>query len=115
LGTADRLCAAASCRCRCTKKYSRARRETCRALGGSGASADRLQDPEELIPADIEETALPRWFAGRVVLLGDAAHAMTRNLGQGAGMAVEDAYVLAEQLRTRASVPEALSRWGALK
>lgn len=37
----------------------------------------------------------PRFHHGRVALLGDAAHAMTPNLGQGACQAIEDAYVLA--------------------
>jgi 2-polyprenyl-6-methoxyphenol hydroxylase-like FAD-dependent oxidoreductase len=35
---------------------------------------------------------------GRVALLGDAAHAMTPNIGQGAGMAMEDAAALADEL-----------------
>ena len=35
---------------------------------------------------------------GRAALLGDAIHAMTPNIGQGAGMAMEDAAVLAEEL-----------------
>ena len=38
------------------------------------------------------------WARGRVALLGDAAHALTPNLGQGAGMAMEDAVVLADEL-----------------
>lgn len=38
---------------------------------------------------------LPRFHEGRVALLGDAAHAMTPNLGQGACQAIEDAVVLA--------------------
>jgi len=37
---------------------------------------------------------LPRWSRGRVVLLGDAAHAPLPHQGQGAGMAIEDAYLL---------------------
>jgi len=41
---------------------------------------------------------LPTWYRGRVVLLGDAAHAMTPNLGQGGAQAIEDAWVLAESL-----------------
>ncbi|MFI5924599.1 FAD-dependent oxidoreductase [Micromonospora sp. NPDC051543] len=39
-------------------------------------------------------TPLPSYVRGRVALLGDAAHAMTPNLGQGAGQAIEDAVVL---------------------
>ncbi len=38
------------------------------------------------------------WHKGRIVLLGDAVHATTPHLGQGAGMAIEDAVVLAEEL-----------------
>ncbi len=38
------------------------------------------------------------WHKGRVVLLGDAVHATTPHLGQGAGMAIEDALVLADEL-----------------
>jgi len=37
---------------------------------------------------------LPRWSRGRVVLLGDAAHAPLPHQGQGAAMAIEDAYAL---------------------
>jgi 2-polyprenyl-6-methoxyphenol hydroxylase-like FAD-dependent oxidoreductase len=40
-------------------------------------------------------TPLPSYVRGRVALLGDAAHAMTPNLGQGACQAIEDAVVLA--------------------
>ncbi|MBL0423415.1 FAD-dependent monooxygenase [Ramlibacter sp. AW1] len=40
-----------------------------------------------------------RWADGRVVLLGDAAHATLQSLAQGAGMAIEDAVCLAELLR----------------
>ena len=39
-----------------------------------------------------------RWGQGRVTLLGDAAHAMTFNIGQGACQAIEDALVLAGHL-----------------
>lgn len=41
---------------------------------------------------------LPAWWKGRVVLLGDACHAMPPHAGQGAGMALEDAVVLARAL-----------------
>ena len=44
---------------------------------------------------DLIELDRPTWGRGRVPLLGDAAHAMTPNQGQGAAMAIEDAAVLA--------------------
>lgn len=49
---------------------------------------------------------LPRWHAGHVVLIGDAAHAMTPNLGQGGAQAIEDGFVLAACLADHAT-PEA--------
>lgn len=52
---------------------------------------------------------LRRWYAGRVGLLGDAAHATTPNLGQGGAQAVEDAAVLAECL---AAYPEPARAFG---
>lgn len=45
------------------------------------------------------------WYRDRVVLLGDAVHATTPHLGQGAGMAIEDAIVLAEEL-SRSRTPQ---------
>lgn len=53
------------------------------------------------------------WARGRVVLLGDAAHPMTPNMGQGGGQAVEDAVVLARCLASEADVPAALARFQA--
>jgi len=47
-----------------------------------------------LLHHDLEELPSPVWGRDRVVLIGDAAHAMTPNLGQGAGMAIADAAVL---------------------
>jgi 2-polyprenyl-6-methoxyphenol hydroxylase-like FAD-dependent oxidoreductase len=57
-----------------------------------------LKDSSQLIHTTISEVRSNTWFKGHVVLLGDAAHALTPNLGQGAGMAIEDAYVLADEL-----------------
>jgi 2-polyprenyl-6-methoxyphenol hydroxylase-like FAD-dependent oxidoreductase len=51
---------------------------------------------------------LPKCVLGRAALLGDAAHAMTPNLGQGACQAIEDAVVLAACLKKNASVTSAL-------
>jgi 2-polyprenyl-6-methoxyphenol hydroxylase-like FAD-dependent oxidoreductase len=60
---------------------------------------------------------LPRWSAGRVTLMGDAAHPMLPFLAQGACQAIEDAATLAHLLRdARASdVAERLARYEALR
>jgi 2-polyprenyl-6-methoxyphenol hydroxylase-like FAD-dependent oxidoreductase len=55
-------------------------------------------DAERLLHHDIEEVDQRPWCRGAVGLLGDAAHAMTPNFGQGAAMAIEDAIVLAREL-----------------
>jgi salicylate hydroxylase len=54
---------------------------------------------------------LARWTRGPVVLLGDAAHAMLPHQGQGANQAIEDAFVLAEELGRAGVVPAALHRY----
>lgn len=51
------------------------------------------------------------WSRGRVGLLGDAVHATTPHLGQGAGMAIEDAIVLAEELGRADDVESALKAY----
>ena len=51
----------------------------------------------------IEEVVLDTWVRGRVVLVGDAAHATSPNMAEGAAMALEDALVLAECLRYEAT------------
>lgn len=65
--------------------------------------------PDAIIRTDLYElTPLGRWASGRVVLLGDAAHAMTPNLGQGGAQAIEDAYTLAQCLAGGAGLDDAL-------
>jgi 2-polyprenyl-6-methoxyphenol hydroxylase-like FAD-dependent oxidoreductase len=52
-----------------------------------------------------------RWHRGRAVLLGDAAHPTTPNLGQGACMAIEDAVVLARSIAEARHCDEAFTRF----
>lgn len=60
-----------------------------------------LAEPSSLYYSPIEEVRLDSWHRGRVVLIGDAAHATSPVWAQGAALAAEDALVLAELLGTR--------------
>ena len=67
--------------------------------------------PQNVITTEIEELWLEKWFFKNNVLLGDAVHAMTPNIGQGAGMAMEDAAVLAEELAGKPKIEDALGNY----
>ena len=54
---------------------------------------------------------LPRWSVGRATLLGDSAHPMTPDMGQGACQAIEDAVILADCLRDTTDIPAALRQY----
>jgi salicylate hydroxylase len=64
-----------------------------------------------------DHAPLDRWTDGRVVLLGDAAHAMLPHQGQGANQTIEDAVLLADLLAEASprDAPAALRRYDALR
>jgi 2-polyprenyl-6-methoxyphenol hydroxylase-like FAD-dependent oxidoreductase len=67
---------------------------------------------ERILRTDIfDREPIARWHHGRVVLLGDAAHPMTPNLGQGAAQAIEDAGALAASLAAAATLEDGLLRY----
>ncbi|MFF3439314.1 FAD-dependent oxidoreductase [Streptosporangium sp. NPDC002721] len=58
---------------------------------------------------------VPRWSNGRMVILGDAAHATSPSSGQGASMAIEDAVVLAKCLRDVPGTSDAFAAFERLR
>ncbi|MEV6146041.1 FAD-dependent monooxygenase [Streptomyces sp. NPDC051992] len=83
----------------------------------SGPVAEALAtvtDPASVVYSRISQVTVEEpWHVGRVVLAGDAAHASTPHIAQGAAMAVEDALVLAESLDAEDGVAAALDTWEA--
>lgn len=67
--------------------------------------ADQITDNDGVVYRPLEWLMIEDdWHKGRIGLLGDAVHSTTPHLGQGAGLAIEDALVLADEL-TKASTP----------
>jgi 2-polyprenyl-6-methoxyphenol hydroxylase-like FAD-dependent oxidoreductase len=76
-------------------------RERLAEFGGPvGEVRDRdIVDPAQVVVRPVESLLVPTpWHRGRVVLVGDAAHATSPHVGQGGAMAIEDAIVLAEEV-----------------
>lgn len=83
---------------------------------------DPIPDLITATPADAilrhdiyDRPPLTTWGKGRVTLLGDAAHPMTPNLGQGACQAIEDAVVLGRMVRRASTITQALRVYEAAR
>ena len=69
-----------------------------------------LGPASQIVLRPLEGFLLPRpWEKGRCILIGDAAHPTTPQLASGAGLAVEDALVLAAELAKSSTLEEALA------
>jgi 2-polyprenyl-6-methoxyphenol hydroxylase-like FAD-dependent oxidoreductase len=72
----------------------------------------RITEGSEIVYRPVYSLLVPSpWYRGRVVLVGDSAHATSPHVGQGAAMAIEDAVVLSEELTSDADVTDALDRY----
>jgi len=85
-------------------------RELLAPFGGAVPGVrDSIERPEQVNYRPLEWLLLPKpWSQGRAVLIGDAAHATTPHMASGAGMAIEDALVLADELARQEDVGQAL-------
>lgn len=74
--------------------------------------AEQITDDDGVVYKPMEWLLLNGdWHKGRSVLIGDAVHATTPHLGQGAGMAIEDSVVLAEELGRADTPRQAFTRF----
>ncbi len=74
-----------------------------------------LTDNDQLVIADFYDSVPRKLTAGRVALLGDAAHPMTPDLGQGACQGIEDAVVLAACMTSIHDPTSALAKYESLR
>jgi len=99
------------------RRRASAVRELCAVYGDLDWVVPALLDGAATAPDlffdAVSQIELAHWSAGRVVLLGDACYCVSLLAGQGAGMAVTGAYVLAEELAAASDIPAALSRYEA--
>ena len=72
---------------------------------------ERASDRTQIHFGRIGRVTMKQWVYGRVVLMGDAAHASSPSMAENAGMAMEDALVLAEVLATQADIDAALAAY----
>jgi 2-polyprenyl-6-methoxyphenol hydroxylase-like FAD-dependent oxidoreductase len=78
------------------------------------ALAEGIVDDEGVVYRPLEHLLVEGpWHRDRVVLLGDAVHTTTPHLGQGAGMAIEDGLVLADELTAHNDIDQALHAYRA--
>lgn len=85
-------------------------REELSEFGGDiGYLRDHLSPDSQINYRPLETIVMPPpWHSGRVLLIGDAAHATTPHVGFGAGLAIEDGVVLGELVRSGMPIPELL-------
>jgi 2-polyprenyl-6-methoxyphenol hydroxylase-like FAD-dependent oxidoreductase len=88
--------------------------ERCDAFNSEIKKMIQSADNQKIIRNDIFDfKPIKQWSKNNVLLLGDAAHATTPNIGQGACQAIEDAYVIADCLEKYDDVQVAFAKFQA--
>lgn len=81
----------------------------------AGTLLSGMQDMREWRTASYRDVVLRQPYVDRVLFIGDAAHGMSPQLGQGVNMALLDARTLAQSLQQQASLPAALAAYASTR
>ncbi len=76
---------------------------------------DHIRSKEQIAFATYRDVKMKQFNHGQVVFIGDAAHGMSPQLGQGANMALIDAYYLSQLVRERSTLDNDLVRYNDLR
>jgi 2-polyprenyl-6-methoxyphenol hydroxylase-like FAD-dependent oxidoreductase len=80
-------------------------------ISGPLAASLKLSDGADIHFSPLVRVQMDSYYRNRVLLVGDAAHAAPPSMAQGAGMGLEDALVLADELVSGGTVEDALQRY----
>jgi 2-polyprenyl-6-methoxyphenol hydroxylase-like FAD-dependent oxidoreductase len=86
-----------------------------RTLPAAAGLLTQVASFDDLLINTVRRVDCRRWFSGRLVLIGDAAHAMAPNLGQGANSALVDTVILAQQVISAVTAEEAVQRYDRIR
>jgi 2-polyprenyl-6-methoxyphenol hydroxylase-like FAD-dependent oxidoreductase len=82
------------------------------ATGVMGVVAEEITDASKVVYRPLETILMPNpWHKGHVLLIGDAAHATTPHMGQGAAQAIEDGVVLGDIFAKDISLEQGLDEF----
>jgi len=91
------------------------KREVLALHSGCGDLLDQIESLEDLTWARYHDVVMPAYHTDRCVVVGDAAHATSPQLGQGTNLALLDAVVLCDCLKQGVPVAQALERYTQLR
>jgi 2-polyprenyl-6-methoxyphenol hydroxylase-like FAD-dependent oxidoreductase len=93
------------------KDFSEWKREVLELMPETAPVLEQIQDESQLLYTSYQDVRLWPWHRDNVVAIGDAAHAMSPQLGQGANLALWDAMILAECIEGADTLAEALATY----
>jgi len=79
----------------------------------TGPILDQIRSIDQLAFTQYRDVRMRRWHGERIVFIGDAAHATSPQLGQGANLALVDAAVLADAVAAEPTIDRALASYSA--